>query len=150
MRLCLLNCVVIAQIALGLQITATAQSHPLRRSRCTAGDAQSLTAWQERARLTLSVLLDMDDQRVAERPDLKPTVLETETSGSYVRQLVEIDARPDRRIKVVVTVPTDAARRHSPLSSASMGTAETGTSSMTSGPCITDLPESWQNAASSP
>ena len=98
----------------GLQSRVPAQSVPLRLLRCTATDAQSLAAWQDHARLTLSVLLDMDDQLASARPELNPKVLETETKGSYVRQLVEIDARPDRRIKVVVTVPTDVAGRRLP------------------------------------
>ena len=93
--------------------SATAQSPPLRLLRCDTAGPEAVSAWQQQARLTLAVLLNMDDQLAANRPDaagssplpLQATVLETESRGSYVRQLLEIDARPDRRIKVVLTIP---------------------------------------------
>ena len=81
--------------------------------RCDTAGPKAVSAWQQQKRLTLAVLLNMDDQLAANRPDaagcsplpLQATVLETESRGSFVRQLLEIDARPDRRIKVVLTIP---------------------------------------------
>ncbi|HID21712.1 MAG TPA: hypothetical protein EYP14_04850, partial [Planctomycetaceae bacterium] len=101
--------------ALASMVTA-AEPGPLRLLRCDPTDAASLRAWQQRARITLSVLLNMDDQIVANRHDnrgrsplpLHPKVLETTRAKGFTRSLVEIDSRPDRRIKVVVTVPPDA------------------------------------------
>lgn len=104
MRPFLVSCAVIVQAVI-VQAGEVAQTPPLRLMRCAADDATGLASWQDRARLTLGVLLNMDDQHASARADLKPAVLETEAKGAYIRQLVELDARSDRRIKVVVTIP---------------------------------------------
>jgi hypothetical protein len=90
-----------------------AEAPALRTDPCRATDAASLQAWQEAARSTLFTLLKMDDQVAANRHDgqgrspvaLHASVLETVPQEAFTRHLVEIDARPDRRIKVVLTVP---------------------------------------------
>ena len=111
-RLAVLLPVVI--LASGIWIPqATAQSPPLRLLRCDTAGPEAVDAWQQQARLALAVLLNMDDQIAANRHDaagcspipLQAAVLETEVRGSYVRELLEIDARADRRIKVVLTIP---------------------------------------------
>ncbi|NOX53840.1 MAG: hypothetical protein GXP27_05265 [Planctomycetes bacterium] len=107
--------------ALASMATA-AEPEPLRLLPCDTTDAASLRAWQQRARVTLSVLLNMDDQIVANRHDergrsplpLHPKVLETTREKAFTRYLVEIDSRPDRRIKVVLTVPNDARPNRTP------------------------------------
>ncbi len=94
---------------------APAEEPTLRADRCRATDAASLRVWQEAARDTLFELMKMDDQVAANRHDdrgrssvaLNAVVLETDRHGSYTRHLLEIDSRPDRRIKVVLTVPLE-------------------------------------------
>ena len=95
--------------------TAWAEAPVLRADRCRATDAATLGAWQTTARRTLFELLKMDDQVAANRHDargrssvaLNVAVLETDRQGSFARHLLEIDSRPDRRIKVVLTVPLE-------------------------------------------
>jgi dienelactone hydrolase len=94
----------------------------LRTLPCRAADAQSLQEWQTAARTTLADLLHLDDQIAGHGLDatgqssvpLNAVVLETTAGNGYTRRVIEIDARPDRRIKVVVTVPAKAAPRGTP------------------------------------
>jgi hypothetical protein len=89
---------------------------------CVTSDVASLAAWEHDARVTLAVLLKMDDQMTANRHDehgrsclpLNTVVLETADHGVYTRQLLEIDARPDRRIQVVLTIPSGATAGKTP------------------------------------
>ena len=109
---------------LGIVVCSTAWSEsPVRRAdRCRATDAAALGAWQETARDTLFELLKMADQVTANRRDargrssvaLNAAVLETDRQGSFTRHLVEIDSRPDRRIKVVLTVPLETKPGQTP------------------------------------
>ena len=102
--------------------SASAEAPVLRTDRCRATDAATLGAWQEAARGTLFELLKMEDQVAANHHDgqgrssvaLNATVLEKDREGAFSRYLVEIDARPDHRIKVVMTVPLRAASGKTP------------------------------------
>jgi hypothetical protein len=90
---------------------------PLRLLPCRATEAASLAAWQQTTRTTLFAFLNMDDQVASNQHDsagrssipLNPTVLEEQTQEPFQRFLLEIDARADRRIKVVLTIPRAAA-----------------------------------------
>ena len=109
---------------LGIVVCSMARGEaPERRvDRCRATDGATLRVWRETARRTLFELLKMDDQVAANRHDargrspvaLNAAVLETDRQGSFVRQLVEIDSRPDRRIKVVLTVPLETQPGRTP------------------------------------
>jgi len=109
-------------VAVGVFLPARAEEPVLRRLPCPTSNATELAEWQDSARVTLAVLLKMDDQIAANRHDgqgrsplpLNETVLETSSRRNFTRYLVEIDARPDRRIKVVLTIPKDAAARKTP------------------------------------
>jgi hypothetical protein len=50
----------------------------------------------------------------AETMPLNVKVLASQAKPSYVRRVVQIDSRPDRPIKVVLTVPKDAQQRQTP------------------------------------
>lgn len=96
-------------------LAVQAEAPELRQDRCRATDARALEVWQEAARTTLFDLLQMGDQVEANCHDergrspipLNTSVRETERREAFTRYLVEIDARADRRIKVVLTVPTE-------------------------------------------
>jgi hypothetical protein len=101
---------------------AAAQAPSRRLLPLDATDAASLTVAQETARTTLFVLMNMDDQVAANRHDaagrspipLNPTVLETRRQDTSTHHLLEIDSRPDRRIRVILTVPDGAVRGGTP------------------------------------
>ena len=109
---------------LGIVVCSSAwgEAPVLRADRCRATDAAALGVWRETARGTLFELLKMDDQVAANRHDargrspvaLNTAVLETDRQGSFTRHLVEIDSRPDRRIKVVLTVPLETKPGQTP------------------------------------
>ena len=116
MQLCFRSSLTFIVTAVAVCSTVQAEAPELRQDRCRATDAAALEAWQEAARTTLFELLQMDDQIAANRHDdrgrspipLNTSVLETERQEAFTRYLVEIDSRGDRRIKVVLTVPTEA------------------------------------------
>jgi dienelactone hydrolase family protein len=101
---------------------AWAEAPALRTDRCRATDGAALRVWRETARSTLFKLLKMDDQVAANRHDgqgrspvaLNAAVLETDRQGSFTRHLVEIDSRPDRRIKIVLTIPLETKPGRTP------------------------------------
>ncbi len=87
-----------------------------------AKDASTARLWRQTARTTLFVLLNMDDQVRANRHDaqgrspipLNPKVLSSEKHAKFTRYELKIDSRPDRKINVVLTVPTGAAAGKTP------------------------------------
>ena len=99
-----------------------AQPEPRRLLGFTARDAAAAQAWRQTARTTLFVLLNMDDQIAANCHNeqgqsplpLNCVVGKTEPKGTYTRYELQIDARPDRRINVVLTVPKDTAAGKTP------------------------------------
>ncbi|MFV1964942.1 MAG: alpha/beta hydrolase family protein [Pirellulaceae bacterium] len=113
---------VLSVLSVVLCSAVLAEGPVVRRQPCVVSDAQALEAWQQRARVTLAVLLNMDDQLAENRHDalgrspipLNTTVLETEEQGTFTRYLVEIDAREDRRIQVVLTIPDNAKAGRTP------------------------------------
>jgi len=109
---------------LGIVVSSTVwgEAPVLRADRCRATDGATLRVWQETARSTLFELLKMNDQVAANRHDsrgrspvaLNAAVLEADRQGSFTRHLMEIDSRPDRRIKVVLTVPLETKPGQTP------------------------------------
>ena len=115
MRLCRGFLLALSILAIIACSAAWGEAPELRTDRCRATDGAALGVWQETARGRLFELLKMDDQVAANRHDargrspvaLNATVLETDRQGSFTRHLMEIDSRPDRRIKVVLTIPLE-------------------------------------------
>jgi hypothetical protein len=101
----------------------TAQQPPRRLMPCPTTDAQLVTRWQRESRTVLRALLVIDDLEIA-RPTvgsevtawmpLNVQVLETQDHDSFCRRDVQIDSRPDRQIKVVLTIPTNAQQGKTP------------------------------------
>jgi hypothetical protein len=116
-----LRCAVVG-LSWAVAITGFADEPVYRLQPCVTTDAASLAAWQHEARIALAVLLKMDDQIAANGHDkqgrsplpLNVAMVQTADRGSYTRQLLEIDARPDRRIQVVLTIPNDATSGSTP------------------------------------
>ena len=122
MRLCHGLFLTLSILGITARSTAWAQDPVLRADRCRATDGATLRVWQESARETLFELLKMDDQVAANRHDgqgrspvtLNAAVLETGQQQSFTRYLTEIDSRPDRRIKVLLTVPLETKPGETP------------------------------------
>lgn len=70
------------------------------------GDPASAAAWQQGVRAELAALLKVDALTQQTIP-LNPRVLSSEATSGYLRQEVEIDSTPGRRIVLRVTVPRD-------------------------------------------
>jgi len=95
-----------------------------RRSAFRAQNAEEAAAWRAASRAELFRLMRMEDQIAAHRLDnqgrsaltLDARSLSTEPSprGRFARHEIEIASRPDRRIRVVVTIPTNASPRATP------------------------------------
>ena len=56
-------------VAVGVFLPARAEEPVLRRLPCPTSNATELAEWQDSARVTLAVLLKMDDQIAANRHD---------------------------------------------------------------------------------
>ncbi len=92
-----------------------AQQPLLRQLRCPTSDAEALASWQHDARVTLAVLLNLDDLMADDRNNggagrmpLNAKEIENRREERYSWSLLEIDSSPGRRIQVVLTVPVDA------------------------------------------
>ncbi len=89
---------------------------------CPTTDGAAVRRWQDDARTTLLALLNIDDLAARISPPhthpgtipLNVKVLETRSGDKFTRRLLEIDAHPDRRIKVIMTVPDDAEQGKTP------------------------------------
>jgi hypothetical protein len=111
----------VVMVVLTLQ-TVSFATPPRRLLAFNASSRASADAWRQRTRTTLFALLNVDDLVVANwhdadgqtKIDLKPTVLASERLESFTRKELEIDSRPDRRIKVVLTIPDGAKPRATP------------------------------------
>jgi hypothetical protein len=105
-------------VVFGAVFTDVGRAEPvlLRQMRFDAENPTSARAWRETARTTLFVLLDMDDQVTANRHDaldcspipLHPKVGKTTKQEKFTRYDMLIDARSDRRIQVVLTIPANS------------------------------------------
>jgi hypothetical protein len=95
---------------------AAAEPSDLRQWRCPTDDRNALEHWQQSSRGELAALMKMRDQLARNRHDdrgcsslpLRPEIRETAQHEGYVRHLVEMDSRDDRRIRVVLTIPCEA------------------------------------------
>lgn len=95
---------------------------PLRLLRCPTSDRTALELWQAASRTTLLTLLQIDDLAVGSPCDglgrrampLHERTIDTRERDEYVWQLIEIAARPDRRIMVNVTIPRGASAHTCP------------------------------------
>ena len=113
-------------LALSLALTllwpcpGSAQNPALRLLACPTSDATSMAAWQVESRTILRALLVIDDLALRHRPaspqgmPLHAEVLQTQNDQAFVRRVVQINSRADRRIKVVLTIPADARQRQTP------------------------------------
>ena len=84
------------------------QSIPAQRSmKYTSRSADSAGAWQKDVRARLFQLLEMDDL-IAKKGAVafKPKELSAADRGAYHVKEVEIDSTADRRIRIIVTLPT--------------------------------------------
>ncbi len=108
-------------VALWVQ-AGLAQTPPVRLLRFDATDPRAARDWQQAARITLAVLLQIDHQIAANRHDdrgrsplaLRPVELSAKDQEKYTRYELQIDSRPDRQINVVLTIPTTAATGRTP------------------------------------
>jgi pimeloyl-ACP methyl ester carboxylesterase len=97
-------------------VEPTADRAPLRLLRCPTSDGSVLESWQVASRTTLLTLLQIDDLAVGSPCDaagrrampLHERTIDTRVRDEFTWHVVEIDARPDRRITVNVTIPRDA------------------------------------------
>jgi len=80
----------------------------LRSMKYTARAQQEAIAWQKDLRSQLAGLLKMGDQVSRKAPaPLRPKTLSVEKRAKYVFKEMEIDSTPGRRIKIVLTLPTN-------------------------------------------
>lgn len=83
----------------------------LRRMKYTKRSADAATAWQQDVRARLFHLLKMDDLVPAgNQIALNERLIRSEKKGSYEEREVEINSTPQRRIRVLVTLPTNAPK----------------------------------------
>ncbi len=77
-----------------------------RKMEYTSGSANRAKAWQRRVRAKLAALLKIDDllQNQSDIP-LAPKKLSSVNKGSYTVEEVEISSTPNRRIRIIVTLP---------------------------------------------
>jgi hypothetical protein len=103
-------------VVFGMETVIAAEEPPRRLLPCPTDSDAAVNAWQQRARATLFALMKIDDLVVqnAKRDDagpgfpLKVSVAATERHEKYFRKQLEIDAHPNRRIKVILTIPVNA------------------------------------------
>ncbi len=80
----------------------------LRSMKYTSRTQQQATVWQNELRLRLLRLLKMDDLVSKETlTPLHPKTLSAEKREKYVFREMEINSTPGRRIKIVLTLPTN-------------------------------------------
>jgi hypothetical protein len=109
-------------VALSTRAAWSETSPPRRLLAFDADNAADADAWRQKARTTLFALLNIDDLVDANDHDeagrtsidLNPTVQGTGQFDSFTRKELEIDSRPDRRIRVVLTIPDEAKPRGTP------------------------------------
>ena len=87
---------------------AAAGKKKVRSMKYTSRTQQEAITWQKLLRSQLAGLLKMDDQVSRKGPaPLRPKTLSAEKRAKYVFKEMEIDSTPHRRIKVVLTLPTN-------------------------------------------
>jgi hypothetical protein len=76
----------------------------LRAMKYASRSRQKAAAWQKELRRRFYGLLNLDDLVKAKIP-FDPKVLLSEERRGYIRQEIELNSTPDRRIKAIVTLP---------------------------------------------
>ena len=80
----------------------------LRTMRYVSGSPDAAVAWGKELRSKLNVILKIDDLVAGGNTiPLAPKTISTEKRDKYVLHIMEINSTKDRRIKIVVTMPTD-------------------------------------------
>lgn len=96
--------------AIGCLSTAvTGSGEPRQRSmQYTSGSRQEAIAWQKELRPKLLHILNMEDLVESDSDiPLNRVLVSSENKGKYTFQEMEINSTPGRRIKIVVTRPSD-------------------------------------------
>jgi hypothetical protein len=80
----------------------------IRTMRYVSGSSDEARAWAADLRAKLNVLLKIDDLVARKTPiPLAPKIISTEKRDKYVLHIMEINSTKSRRIKIVLTVPTN-------------------------------------------
>ena len=92
----------------GKQVIAADKEANLRSMKYTSRSKDRAVAWQKELRSKIAVLLRMDDQVSSKtRPALNPKTISSEKKGKYVLHEMEINSTRTRRIKIILTLPTN-------------------------------------------
>lgn len=78
----------------------------MRTMKYTSRPAKNAVIWQKDVRTKLFGLLRLDDLLASRKSiDLNPKEILTEDKGGYMLKEIEINSTPDRRIRIIFTVP---------------------------------------------
>jgi len=104
-----LLCVLIAAVCFStacFSAVALTQESNLRTMKYTSRSADAARQWQREVRARLSPLLKLDDLVVGRaRIALDPRVIRIEDKDTYEQREIEFNTTPQRRIRILVTVP---------------------------------------------
>lgn len=94
---------VILMFQMIFSICKSQETDLLRSQKYKPGSSDEASLWQKKLRSAFAVLMKTDDLKAVK---LNPVIIKTEDRGSYILKEVEINTTLNRRIKVVLTIPT--------------------------------------------